>query len=436
MSIKPKNTSTKKGLRSGRLFLVVVALAIVFTASVLRSPITSLGALSVQVQDDLSLSSGAMGLLTTLPLLAFAASALFMSNIAERFGKSRVLAVGCLAIAVGIALRSYAGDVGLFGGTLLLGIGISSGNVLLPAVVRDRFPAYVGIMTALYTTIMSLFAGSAAGVSSHFMEMNPAQSVAPDWGTILMMMAPFAAIATILWIVSCRMMHKTTGERILTRASTTVSTAPSNVHTSRARFFDAHILKSPLTWWITGLFGIQSVLFYSVIAWLPAILTASGASPSAITTCVALFPIVGIPCTLFIPPLAQRMKRQRLLGAAVGLICVIGVVTLFFVNSDTAAIIAVVIVGFALGAPFCLCMYYFGVRTEDPGDSAKLSGISQTFGYLMAALGPACLGAIVDITGSWFTPLMIMLILALALVLCGWKSGSGTIPAPTHSTTE
>lgn len=424
MSIKPKNTSTKKGVRSGRAFLVVVALAIVFTAAVLRSPITSLGALSVQVQDDLALSSGAMGLLTTLPLLAFAASALFMSSIAERFGKSRVLAVGCLAIVLGITLRSYAGDVGLFGGTLLLGIGISAGNVLLPAVVRDRFPAYVGVMTALYTTVMSLFAGSAAGVSSRLMESSFAPGASLDWGTILMIMAPFAAVGAILWIVSCRLMRK--------RATNTAK----ETRTPRARFLDAHILKSPLTWWITGFFGIQSVLFYSVIAWLPAILTASGASPSAITTCVALFPIVGIPCTLFIPPLAQRMKRQRLLGAAVGFICVVGVLALFFVDSDTAAIIAVVIVGFALGAPFCLCMYYFGVRTEDPEDSAKLSGISQTFGYLMAALGPACLGLIVDLTGSWFAPLVIMFALAIALVICGWKSGSGTIPAPTRLDTE
>ena len=71
------------------IFLIVVALAIVFTAAVLRAPITSMGALCVEVQDDLGLSSAAMGLVTTLPLLAFAASALFMSALSERFGKSR-----------------------------------------------------------------------------------------------------------------------------------------------------------------------------------------------------------------------------------------------------------------------------------------------------------------------------------------------------------
>lgn len=134
--------------KADKRFLIVVALAIVFTAAVLRAPITSMGALCVEVQNDLGLSSAAMGLVTTLPLLAFAASALFMSALSERFGKSRVLAFGCTAIIIGILLRSFAGPFGLFFGTILLGFGISSGNVLLPSVVRDNFPAHVGVMTA------------------------------------------------------------------------------------------------------------------------------------------------------------------------------------------------------------------------------------------------------------------------------------------------
>ena len=142
--------------KTDKRFLIVVALAIVFTAAVLRAPITSMGALCVEVQDDLGLSSAAMGLVTTLPLLAFAASALFMSALSERFGKSRVLAFGCTAIIIGILLRSFAGPFGLFFGTILLGFGISSGNVLLPSVVRDNFPAHVGVMTALYTTTISV----------------------------------------------------------------------------------------------------------------------------------------------------------------------------------------------------------------------------------------------------------------------------------------
>lgn len=398
---------------SHRALLVIVAIAIVFTASTLRSTLTSMGALTVWVQDDLMLSSGAMGMVTTLPLLAFAASAIFMNKISERFGNSRALAIGCAAIAVGIVWRSYGGDAGLFGGTVLLGVGISAGNVLLPAVVRERFPLRVGVMTALYTTTMSLFAGGAAGLSSGLME-----SIG-DWRTILVGVAPLAAIGAVLWVV-VRCLTNRAGEG-----------DKRGTPRKGLGLFSAHIMKSPITWWITGLFGVQSILFYAMVAWLPSILGAAGVSASAITTCVTLFPIVGIPCTLFLPMIAQRLKRQRLLGATIGLLVFLGVAALFFVRTDEAAIAAVTLVGFALGGPFCLCMFYFGVRTEDPDDAAKLSSVSQTFGYLMAALGPACLGLIVDLTGSWFVPLTIMLMLGAILTVCGWKTGAGTIPAPT-----
>lgn len=440
--------------RSHRVLLVIVAIGIVFTASVLRSTITSMGALTVHVQDDLRLSSGAMGMVTTLPLLAFAASAVFMNKISERFGNSRALAVGCLAVALGIAWRSYGGDLGLFGGTILLGVGISAGNVLLPAVVRERFPLRVGVMTALYTTTMSLFAGGAAGVASSLF------SAVPDWRAILMMMAPFAAMGAVLWVV-VRILTNRAGEgdkrgtvrpcATTAGSETHASTAPEPANaessngtahatptSSRPRprpgrkglgLFSAHIMKSPITWWITGLFAAQSILFYGIVAWLPSILTAAGVSQAAITTCVTLFPIVGIPCTLFCPPLAQRLKRQRGLGAIIGILCFAGVIALAFVHTDEAAIAAITLLGFALGAPFCLCMFYFGVRTEDPDDAAKLSSISQTFGYLLAALGPACLGLIVDFTGSWFVPLVLMAVLAALVAVCGWKTGAGTIPA-------
>lgn len=400
-------------VRSHRAILVVVALAIVFTAATLRSTITSMGALTIWVQDDLGLSSATMGLVTTLPLLAFAASALVMNEVSRRFGNSRALAIGCAAIACGIVWRSYGGDIGLFGGTILLGVGISAGNVLLPAVVRERFPVHVGIMTALYTTTMSLFAGGAAGLASSLM------GSLGDWRNILVGIAPIAAIGALLWL-AVRFFSRASGDKRPERDKRPL----------RAKLFSKHIVKSPITWWITGLFGVQSILFYGFVAWLPSILNAAGISQDAITTCVTLFPIVGIPCTLFCPPLAQRLRRQRMLGATIGALCALGIFALLFAHTDEAAIAAVTLLGFALGAPFCLCMYYFGVRTEDPDDASKLSSISQTFGYLMAALGPACLGLLVDLSGSWFASLIIMLLLALLLIICGWKSGTGSIPAP------
>lgn len=397
---------------------VITVCAIVLTAAVLRAPLTSLGVLSMTVQQDLALSAATMGLLTTLPLLAFAASATFMSAIGNHFGKELVLAVGGALIAGGILMRSSLGGFGLFAGTTLMGLGISAGNVLLPAIVKDRFPLALGAMTALYTTTMSVFAGSAAGLSATMTDGGL------PWQATLALLAPVAAVGALLWALLHRQNHRH-DEPKRTAAEDQLATKPS---LRLSRLLHPGMLRSPLTWWITGLFALQSILFYCMVAWMPSILAAQGISGSTIALCAALFPIMGIPCTIFVPPLAQKLKRQRLLGALIGAFCAVGTVLLGFATTDWMAVLAMAIFGFALGAPFCLCMFYFSARTANATDAARLSSIAQTFGYLLAAIGPACMGTIFDLTGTWIASLTLMVLIAAGLALCGWKSGTGTLP--------
>ncbi len=397
---------------SAKTASVLAALAIFFTASVLRSPLTSLGALSPSIQVDLGLSAGAMGLVTTLPLLVFAASAVAVSALADRFGKKRTLTVGMTLVLAGILLRSFAGDLGLFAGTVLLGAGISTGNVLLPAVVKESFPLRIGTMTALYTTTMSIFAGGFAGVASVLADASL------EWRVVLVLIAPLAVVAIALWPLAKRAAGG--GERTLADISETE-------RREAGRLLHPRILKNPLTWWMTALFGLQSILFYCLVAWLPAMLAARGISGGAIALCVVLFPIMGMPCSVLLPPLAQRMRSQRALGAVVGACCALGVALFWTASSDGWAVFATAFFGLSLGAPFCLCMFYFSYRTENAADAARLSSTAQTFGYLLAAIGPACLGAMFDATLSWDAPMALLFILGCGLILCGWKTGRGKI---------
>lgn len=399
--------------------LAVTVCAIACTAAVLRAPINSLGALSMTVQQDLTLSAGAMGLLTTLPLLAFATSALFMDAIADRFGKETVLCAGCSLIVGGLLMRSYLGGAGLFAGTAVMGMGISTGNVLLPAVVKDRFPAALGAMTALYTTTMSVFGGASAGLCASLVDGGV------SWSVALTLLAPIAAVGALLWgVLRLRLRSGSRAEdgQVERPAEDGAATRRSS------RLLPARMLRTPLTWWLTALFAVQSLLFYCVVAWLPSILAARGIGGDTIALCITLYPIVGIPCTMLLPPLAQRLKRQRALGAAVGMLTVLGLVLLRCTSTDSQAVVAVVVTGFALSAPFCLCMFYFSARVTDASDAGRLSSIAQTFGYLFAAIGPACVGALTDLTGGWNAAQALLIALAAALIVCGWKSGTGTIP--------
>ncbi len=402
----------KRAQRASKALLI--GMAIFFTASVLRAPITSLGALSLSVRTDLGLSAATMGSLTTLPLLIFAVSSAFMSTISDRFGKKRVASVGMGMVALGILLRSYGGDVGLFGGTVVLGAGISAGNVLLPAIIKGSFPLRIGAMTALYTTTMSVFAGGFAGICS------PLMDALGEWRVVLVLIVPLACIAALLWLIS----NAPDGHHGSVSGAGEVEPEPSRRTLS---VFHPRILRQPLTWWITLQFGLQSILFYCMVAWLPSMLAARGISGGSVALCVALFPLMGIPCTMFLPPLAQKMRSQRGLGAGIGVLCTVGIALLWWAPTDGWAVFAVGFFGLALGAPFCLCMFYLGYRTGNADDAARLSGIVQTLGYLMAAIGPTCLGLIYDLTSSWGMTFGLLFILTCGLILSGWKTGSGTI---------
>lgn len=420
---------------SRRLTAIATVCALVCTAAVLRAPITSMGTLSMTVQADLGLSATTMGLLTTLPLLAFSASALFMGAIANRFGKELVLSIGCALVTVGVLTRSLLGEAGLIGGTVLMGLGISAGNVLLPAIVKDRFPAAIGTYTAVYTTAMSIFAGSAAGASSLLVEGGM------PWQTALSLTTPFAVAALLIW----SMLHardsqgnKEKGAETAEAEAKAAMGKPSEAPRSEpcgnqswrlSSLLPAHITKTPLTWWIAGQFALQSIMFYCLVAWIPSMLATRGISGASVSMCVTLFPIMGIFCTVLIPPLAQRMKNQRALGAVTGLMIVAAVVLFGFAHSDALAVVAVAFLGLALGAPFSLCMFYFSERAACAEDSARLSSISQTFGYLLAAVGPVCMGALFDATGTWSGPLVLLALLSVAVTICSWKAGRGSLPA-------
>lgn len=99
----------------------------------LRAPFTGLAPVLALIQRDFNLSTAAVGALSSLPLLAFAAFSPISSAIAHKVGLERTI-VGALAlVALGIALRSSGTVWLLYFGTAVIGVGIAFGNVLLPS---------------------------------------------------------------------------------------------------------------------------------------------------------------------------------------------------------------------------------------------------------------------------------------------------------------
>lgn len=396
--------------------------AICCGACLLRAPLSVVGALADVIQSDLALSAGSVGLLTTIPLLAFAASSAFVGRLGALLGKRRLLAAGCGLIAVGLAVRSVGGAGCLFAGTVIMGVGIASGNVLIPAVIKERFPLRIGALTGLYTTLMTLSAaGAAAGAQA-------LREAGVGWRPALAILLPAALVALVLWLAAQR-------EGADARAASAEPAPAAGLAAGAARPAGEpaggvslrQLLRTPLTWWIAGLVGIQSAVYYSALAWIPAILAAKGLDPATAILGFTLFTVAGIPLHAVVPPLAAAMRRQRLFGLASGLLCCLSIVLLLVARSAWACLVAVSLIAVSTAVVFTLAVTLFGLRTSDGDTAGELSGVAQAIGYLVAAVGPVMLGALFDATGNWEVSLVALAALAALIALCGWKSGDGVI---------
>lgn len=376
-----------------RLLTAAAIAGILLIAANMRAAITSVGPIIDQIRSSYGLNSEMSGLLTSLPLIAFAVMSLLAPRIASRFGMERSLFYGLLFLIAGMLLRTVPAAAGLFCGTALLGLAIALSNVLLPSIIKRDFPAHIGLLTGSYSVTMSVFAAIASGVSV------PLAAI-PGWGWkgALLIWALLAALALAVWIPHTRSAAPASG-------AYRAGNSPS-------------MFRSPLAWRITFFMGIQSMTFYVTITWLPAMFHERGMSTSAAGWMLSLMQFVSLPTSFFMPVWANRMRSQVPLVFVTGMLSISGYTGLLL-GSFSQTWLWITLLGLSQGASISLVLTFFGLRTRSPGDAARLSGMAQSLGYLLAALGPILFGSIHDASGSWELVLAILLALSCIVILLG-----------------
>ncbi|NEU30165.1 MFS transporter [bacterium LRH843] len=399
--------TNSSSLKSWLLFISVILIG-----SNLRAPLTSVGSLISFIRDDLAISHALAGTITTLPLLAFALLSPFVPKLAHRIGMERAIAICLLFLTIGIIVRSLPGVSLLFIGTMLIGLAIAIGNVLLPSFIKVNFPLKIGIMTGLYAVSMNLFGALASGLSVPFSNVNGV-----GWQGALGLWGILSFIALLIWI-----------PQLKKRYSSQSSTNPA-MKKSKS------LWKSPLAWQVTLFMGLQSFMFYTLVTWLPEIVQSNGYSSEAAGWMLSLMQFSIIPITFIIPIIAEKMKNQMLLGAMTAVFFLLGISGLLFGN--TALIpVSVIITGIAGGSAFGLAMMFFSLRTTDGKQAAELSGMAQSIGYLLAALGPVLFGALHDLTNGWETPLSMLLLIAFVIFIVGVGAGKNRVISPEENITS
>ncbi|MDN5907205.1 MAG: MFS transporter [Staphylococcus equorum] len=379
--------------RTTKPFNWLLFIGILLVGANLRAPITSIGVALPDIKMDLAMSNSAVSVITVVPLLAFSVISLFAARTSNKMGLEKTIFLALCLIFIGVLVRSITDISWLYIGTVLIGIGIGFGNVLAPAMIKAKFPLHIGIMTGYYTVVMNVFGGlSSYGTAPLVKAFNYNISIS------------VIGIITLITIIIWSFQLKGTQE--------TATALPRK---------SVNVWKSPLAWQITILMGGQSLIFYSLINWLPAYLSHSGMSINEAGAYLSIMQIAIIPFTFITPIFATKMKSQFLLTFITG-ICFIAGVTIMLVVPHLA-IISTILIGVAGGLAFGLVNTFFSLRTEHIQTSAKLSGMAQAVGYLVAAIGPLLFGILHDMTGKWTASLSILLITAIVITLFGSQAG-------------
>ncbi|PNZ09166.1 MFS transporter [Staphylococcus equorum subsp. linens] len=384
-----------------------VIIAIVFITSTLRAPLTSVGPVIEEIKQVMEIDNSVAGILTTIPLIIFAIVSPLVSKVTSRLTMSRTIFYSTILLIVALFLR-IAGDFNLFIiGTLLLGIAIAFGNVVLPSYVKWYFPMQIGLATGIYSGTMNFTAGLGGGLSFPLSEISPI-----GFRLSLSFWIIFGVIALLLWIPKAR-----TGAKL---EQATVD--QSKLKTSKK----VNIVKSKLAWMVALTMGFQSMVFYTMVAWVPSILIDRGLEPTTAGYLLMLNQFSQVPMTFIFPIVASKLKDQRILVVIITILFLIGF-SLFFTQSLVLLIIGIVIAGLAMGACFSLCMTFFSIRANTSEGSISLSGFGQSVGYLIAAIGPFLIGYLYDATGSWNSGVVALIIMSILIFIFGYPAAKNKV---------
>ena len=405
-----KSPATETPSRLGGMLLM---LAMVLLAANLRPALTSVAPLIGQIRTDTGMSNGVAGLLTTLPLLAFGVLSPVAPLLARRFGMEQALLASLLLLAAGILLRSAGAVAALFLGTAILGAAIVVGNVLLPGLVKREFPGRAGLMTSAYSTALGISAALAAGVSVPIMHLTGV-----GWRGSLALWALPAFLAAVAWIPQLRR-----------------SDLPESTSAQTSQRVSG-LWRSPLAWQVTLFMGLQSLAYYVTLTWLPEILREDGMDATRAGWMLALSQAVAIVTMFVAPVIAGRRPSQQ--GVVVAAVSLSGAGTLgLLIAGSIGSVLWVVLLGLGQGACFSLALTFFALRAADSQHAAALSGMAQTFGYLLAAGGPSLFGVLRDATHSWAVPLVVLLAITVCLLIAGLGAARDAhVAAPAPEATE
>lgn len=375
-------------------------LGILFIATNLRSPVTGIGVVLDQIIESLQLNASQAGLLTTLPLIAFAIASPLATILARRHGLETSLFIALLLIGLGLCSRVIDSTLILYVGTAVIGIGIAIGNVLLPSLVKRDFPHKAAVMTSSYVLAMGIFSGSYSALLIPLADYKDM-----GWQLALACYGLITLISILIWLPQLKLQDKRS----------------KDIQQPK----QGKIWNHALAWYITLLLGLNSFFTYVMITWLPSILVEGGLDPEEAGVLHGMFQLASASPGIVLIPLLATLKDQRFLTLILALIACFCSLGLLYLPSYS--FIWSTSLGFSSGAVYILGISFISLRTHDSNQAVSLSGMSQCIGYLLAATGPMIAGLMYSSFENWSSVLWLCAIASLFCAVFGYLSGRNIV---------
>lgn len=416
---------------AGRGIPILVVAGVLVAALSLRGPIVAPTPVLGDIARDLSLGSGAVGLLTTAPVLMFALLTPLAALAIRRAGAELALLLSLSGVLVGTFIRALPGFGWMLAGMVVIGAAITIGNVVVPVIIRrDVPPERVGFVTAAYTAMLNV-----GSLITSLLTAPLASAV--GWSLALLTWSAITIAGVVLWSIHmarARRSGAAGGERYsgdqAPRAAAgredldpAVVTGPMPVVLARG----SSILRRPVVWLLVAAFGCQTTMYYALSTWLPTIAYDElGLDRAASGAIASLYQGCGIVGALLIPLLTRFTPRIVPIAviAASWLVLTVGLLVapeLLWLWLSLGAI------GHAGG--FVVIFTALVGVSRDGAEAGSISALVQGVGYAVGALGAPAMGWLHEQSGGWMLPLGAVVVVSIvycvvlfAAIAASWRA--------------
>lgn len=358
----------------------------------LRTPFTVLPIILRNISQGLEVEVSSLGVLTSLPLLMFTLFSPFSTQLAQKIGLEHLFTYSLFFLTIGSLIRLINLPL-LYLGTLMVGASVAVINVLLPSLIQANQPKKIGFLTTLYVTSIGIATALASYLAVPITQ-------ASSWKGLILLLTLLCLATFLVWLPNHRYNHRL---------------APQTKQKSQIK-----VMRNKQVWAIIIFSGFQSLIFYTVMTWLPTMSIHAGLSSHEAGLLTSILSLISIPFSMTIPSLTTSLstRNRQLMLTLVSLAGVVGISMLFFPINNFIYWLAIhLLIGTATSALFPYLMVNFSLKTSAPEKTAQLSGLSQTGGYILAAFGPTLFGYSFDLFHSWVPSVAALLLIDILMTV-------------------